>query len=58
MSDDDVYSYSFSFDELGGCEVNNCTNKASEIIDVVIPWKPHEPGKWYLCLKCRRALGV
>lgn len=58
MSNDEVYSYSFLFDEHDGSEVSGCTNKASETVDVVIPWKPNKPGKWYLCLKCRRALGV
>jgi hypothetical protein len=48
----DVYSSSFAFNELGCCEIIDCSNLATEAIDVVIPWKPGELGKWYLCSKC------
>ena len=44
--------------ELGCCEIKNCSNKASEIIDIVIPWEHHEQAKWYLCRGCRQARGV
>ena len=51
---DDVYSRSFIFNEFDCCEINGCNNKASEIIDIVIPWKHCKPGKWYLCQKCKQ----
>ncbi len=48
---DDVYSHSFSIGEPV-CEINGCNNKATEIIDITIPWEHRESGKFYLCHKC------
>jgi hypothetical protein len=53
---DDVNSRSFAFNELGCCEIIDCSNPATETIDVVIPWKSSELGKWYLCRKCTKSI--
>lgn len=54
MSEDDIYSSSFSFNELGCCEIRDCNNEATEIIDIVFPWKVHETGKLHVCRKCAK----
>ena len=41
---DDVYSCSFSFSEPVYCEINGCNNKATEIIDMIIPWEHRKSG--------------
>ena len=38
------------------CEIIGCTNEATETIDIVMPWKTDEPGKWYLCRKCKHGV--
>ena len=53
---DDVYSCSFSFNELGCCEIRDCNNKASVSIDIVIPWEHREQAKWHLCRKCAESI--
>jgi hypothetical protein len=53
---DDAYTCPFSINELGSCELTECSNTATEIIDIVIPWKPGELGKWYLCKKCKQEM--
>jgi hypothetical protein len=51
---DEVYSCPFSFSESVYCEINGCNNKATEIIDIIIPWEHRKSGKFYLCRKCRK----
>jgi hypothetical protein len=53
---DDAYTCSFSFTGFGCCEIIDCSNLATEIIEIVIPWKPSELGKWYLCHKCTKSV--
>jgi hypothetical protein len=55
---DDVYSSSFSFNELGCCEIRDCNNKASASIDIVIPWEHQEQAKLHLCHRCRQTVNV
>jgi hypothetical protein len=55
---DDIYSCSSSFHELGCCEMISRNNKATEIINMVIPWEHHESGKLDLCRGFRQARGV
>jgi hypothetical protein len=54
MNSEKQYSSS-PFNEFICCEIANCNNKATEIIDEQLTHVPGDTGNVFLCKKCKES---